>query len=158
MSGRYRKGVGAILFNAAGLILVGRRTDVPDAWQPPQGGLKKGEEPRAAVLRELAEEIGTANAAIVAEIPGWLCYDVPAELARRAWGDRYQGQRQRWFALRFAGSDAEIDVAAGAHPEFDAWRWVALAELPALAVWFKRPLYQRIVSEFSPLAQAARRP
>ncbi len=159
MKARYRKGVGAILFNAQGLVFVGRRTDVPGgAWQPPQGGLKKGEDAREAVLRELEEEAGTANAQIIAEIPGWLAYDVPEELARRAWGDKYRGQKQRWFALRFAGSDAEIDVGACAHPEFDAWRWVELASLPALAVPFKRALYERIASEFAHLAAAHHRP
>lgn len=152
---RYRKGVGAILFNRDGRVLVGRRADVPGgAWQPPQGGLKKGEDPAAAVLRELAEEIGTANATIIAVIPGWLAYDVPADLARRAWGGKYRGQKQRWFALRFAGSDSEIDVAAAPHPEFDAWRWVALAELPALAIPFKRPLCARVVAAFAGLAAA----
>lgn len=156
MSGRYRKGVGAIVFNAQGLVLVGRRTDVPGgAWQPPQGGLDKGEAPRAALLRELAEEIGTANAAIIAAIPGWLAYDVPADLARSAWGGKYVGQKQRWFALRFLGDDAEIDVGAAAHPEFDAWRWVELAALPALAVSFKQALYERIVAAFAHLAAAA---
>lgn len=154
---RYRKGVGAIVFNPHRLVLVGRRADVPGgAWQPPQGGLKKGEDPAAAVLRELAEEIGTAHATIIAEIPGWLAYDVPDDLARRAWGGKYRGQTQRWFALRFDGSDAEIDVGAGAHPEFDAWRWVELAALPMLAVPFKRALYERIVIAFAGLAAAPR--
>ena len=60
------------------------------------------EDPRAAVLRELAEEIGTGRAEIIGEHPDWLTYDLPPDL-RRAWrcGGRYRGQRQRWFALRF---------------------------------------------------------
>jgi putative (di)nucleoside polyphosphate hydrolase len=149
----YRKGVGALLFNAAGLVFVGRRVDYPDAWQPPQGGLKKGEDSAEAVLRELAEETGTDKAEILGVSADWLEYDVPPDLAAIAWQGRYRGQRQRWFALRFLGNDRDIDLAASDHPEFDAWRWERLEALPALAIWFKRALYQRLVAEFAEFAK-----
>jgi len=64
----YRPNVGAVLFNAAGLILIARRADMlnaegaPGGWQLPQGGVDAGEDLRVAVLRELEEEIGTAKA------------------------------------------------------------------------------------------------
>ena len=47
----------------------------------------------------------------------------------KVWGGRYRGQEQKWFAMRFTGGDADFDLATP-HPEFDAWRWVAPAELP----------------------------
>ncbi len=56
---RYRLGVGLMLVNADGLIFVGEREDTPGAWQMPQGGIDDGEDPRAAALPELAEDIGT---------------------------------------------------------------------------------------------------
>jgi putative (di)nucleoside polyphosphate hydrolase len=156
----YRDNVGAVLFNADGLVLVARRADVPQAegaaggWQLPQGGIDAGEDPRAAVLRELAEEIGTDKAAIIAEHPDWLIYDFPPDLAARGFriAQRYRGQRQRWFALRFTGLDSDIRLDADEHPEFDAWRWARLEELPALAVPFKRPIYTLLASAFAPLA------
>lgn len=150
----YRKGVGAVLFNAGGLIFVGRRIDTPgDAWQLPQGGVADGEKPARAVLRELREEIGTDKAEILAKSSAWLRYDLPADLVGRVWRGRYRGQRQRWFALRFTGSDADIDIAASRHAEFDAWRWVAFTDLPALAVPFKRTLYTRLLDEFGHFAR-----
>ncbi len=149
----YRRGVGAVLFNDEGLVFVARRIDTPgDAWQLPQGGIDTDEKPRKAILRELAEEIGTADADILAKTP-WLSYDLPQDLVPLVWGGRYRGQRQRWFALGFRGRDADIRLDATSHPEFDAWRWAPLASLPPLAVPFKRPLYAALVAEFAPIAE-----
>ncbi len=150
----YRKGVGAVLFNADGLVFVARRIDtVTDAWQLPQGGVKSGERRRAAVLRELAEEIGTDKVDIIARSSRKLRYDLPKDLAEKVWEGRYRGQKQRWFALRFTGIDSDIDVAASDHPEFDSWRWVRLDDIPAFAIWFKRAIYREIVAEFDHLSR-----
>ena len=146
----YRPGVGVLLVNCDGNVFVGRRRDMPAglaAWQMPQGGIDRGETPRAAALRELKEEIGTDRAEIVAETAGWLHYDLPPELVPGSWGGRYRGQRQKWFAMRFTGEDADIDPAATEHPEFDAWEWVAAARLPELIVPFKRRLYEAVLVE-----------
>ncbi len=151
----YRDNVGAVLFNAAGQVLVARRADMPRAeagagsWQLPQGGMDPGEDPTVAVFREMEEEIGTRNAALLAEHPAWLHYDLPAHLIGKALGGRFRGQRQKWFALRFLGTDAEIRLDLDPHPEFDAWRWAALAELPALAVPFKRDIYATLARDFA---------
>ncbi len=151
----YRDNVGAVLFNADGLVLVARRADLPNAegaaggWQLPQGGMDAGEDPAVAIFRELAEEIGTDQAEILAEHPRWLHYDLPVELWGKALGGKYRGQRQKWFALRFLGSDADIRLDLDPHPEFDAWRWARLAELPGLAVAFKREIYEELAREFA---------
>ena len=110
-----------------------------------------------ARLRELEEEIGTANAEIVAEAAGWLAYDLPPELAARIWGGRFRGQAQKWYAARFLGRDAEIDLGRHAHPEFSAWRWSPIDALPALIIGFKRPLYTRLVAELGPKVKEATR-
>ena len=148
----YRKGVGVVLFNVEGLVFVGRRIDTQDAWQLPQGGVDEGEKPSHAVLREMLEEIGTDKAEILAKSKRKYAYDLPEHLIGKVWGGKYRGQKQRWFALRFMGTDADIDLAAHGHPEFDAWRWVPIATLPSLAVPFKRDLYAALVVEFSALA------
>lgn len=150
----YRLNVGAVLFGADGRVLVARRAGLADAaWQLPQGGIDAGEDPRAAIFRELEEEIGTADAAILAEHPNWLQYDLPPELIGKAFHGRYRGQRQKWFALRFLGADAQIRLDAHTDPEFDAWKWVELAELPRLAVAFKRPIYEKLTRDFAPYAR-----
>lgn len=154
----YRPNVGAALFNTAGLVFVARRADLPNAdgaaggWQLPQGGIDADEDPAAAVLRELEEEIGTAKATVLGEHDEWLTYDLPPDLVGRALGGRYRGQRQRWFALRFTGQDADIRLDLDPHPEFDAWRWAPLAELPSLAVPFKRPIYDVLARSFARFA------
>jgi putative (di)nucleoside polyphosphate hydrolase len=158
----YRPNVGAVLFNRDGLVFVARRADMPNAegpaggWQLPQGGIDEGEDPRTAVLRELEEEIGTRNADVIGEHGDWLTYELPPNLLGIAWRGKFRGQRQRWFALRFRGADSEIRLDLDPHPEFDAWRWAPLAELPALAVSFKRPIYEVLVRSFAGYASPAR--
>jgi putative (di)nucleoside polyphosphate hydrolase len=147
----YRPGVGIMLLDAERRVFVGRRVDMAgENWQMPQGGIDRGESPLEAALRELKEEIGTDQAEFLAESAGWLRYEVPHGVARRLWQGRYRGQMQKWFAMRFTGTDGDIDVAT-AHPEFNAWRWVAAADLPALIVPFKRRLYHDILAEFGKL-------
>jgi len=150
----YRPNVGAALFNPAGQVFVARRAGFSSAggWQLPQGGIDDGENPAVAVLRELAEEIGTDRAEIIGEHPEWLSYDLPEALLGVALGGRWRGQKQRWFALRFLGDDTDIRLDADPHPEFDAWRWAELAELPALAVEFKQPIYRIIAASFARFA------
>jgi len=72
---------------------------------------------------------------------------VPEELARKAWARRWKGQRQKWFVMLFKGTDSDIDLERS-HAEFNAWRWVSVKELAALAVFFKRQLYLDVIGEF----------
>ena len=151
----YRQGVGVMLLNRQAEVLVGKRIDMPsDAWQMPQGGIDGNETPEAAAWREMHEEIGTDKAALLAESRDWYFYDLPPDLADQIWRGRFRGQRQKWFAFRFLGQDADIDITTH-RPEFSAWKWAPMAELPSLIVPFKRRLYAELVSEFRHLAEAA---
>lgn len=152
---RYRANVGLALFSAAGNVFVGRRINGRGAfqWQLPQGGVDDGETTSEAALREMDEEIGVASKMVdvLEETENWLYYDFPPELLRRM-GGPYLGQRQKWFALRFKGSDS--DVRLDKHkPEFDAWRWAPLSEIPSLIVPFKRPVYAEVASRFAKWAE-----
>jgi 8-oxo-dGTP pyrophosphatase MutT (NUDIX family) len=152
---KYRLGVGIMLINARSEIFIARRNDVPgNAWQMPQGGIDRGESPKQAAYRELKEEIGTDNAEVVAESTHWLYYDLPDDVARKVWGGRWKGQRQKWFVMRFKGDDTEINLATS-HPEFDAWRWAAIDEVEALAVSFKRKLYVSLLTSLRGFFAAA---
>ncbi len=148
----YRLGVGAVLLNAEGQVFVAQRIDTPGAWQLPQGGIDKDEDPDIAVMRELEEEIGTSNADVIARTEDWLAYDLPKDVRKKVWKGRYRGQKQMWYAMRFKGHDSEIDLEAHKHPEFSEWRWTDMKELPELIVPFKRDLYQDIVDAFIHLA------
>ena len=137
-----------MLLNRTGRVFVAQRIDTPGAaWQMPQGGIDKGESPRDAALRELTEETGTDKARVLAESRDWIRYDLPRELVPRVWKGRYRGQEQKWYAMLFEGRDADIDIATE-DPEFSAWRWAELEDLPGMIVAFKRPLYQAVVAEF----------
>ncbi len=154
----YRPNVGAALFARDGRVLVARRADrrgAGEIWQMPQGGIDEGEAPAGAVLRELAEEIGTADATIVGEHPDWLSYDLPPHLLGTALRGRFRGQRQRWFALRFGGTDDDIRLDGHAEIEFDDWRWVPLADLLTLPIGFKAPIYRILQESFARFATVA---
>lgn len=150
----YRACVGVVLLNADNRVWVGQR--IPKdwdkhsefLWQMPQGGIDDGEDPKKAAMRELYEETGVKNTDLVAEIPGWLSYDLPDEILGKALKGKYRGQKQKWFALRFTGDETEINLSPPDHPaEFQQWRWAEIRELPGLIISFKRPVYEQLVLE-----------
>jgi len=156
----YRPCVGVTLFNRHGRVFIGRRIDGPEhvdlehAWQMPQGGIDAKEDPWPAALRELREETNVRSVERLGEIAEWLRYDIPRDLVGQAWKGKYRGQTQKWFAMRFTGTDSEIDVddPAGHEAEFADWRWERLDKIPRLIVPFKRAVYERVVAEFAKFA------
>lgn len=156
----YRPCVGVMLLNPQGLVFVGRRSERKGAsegqgrwWQMPQGGIDEGEAASEAARRELWEETGVRDAALVGQTDDWLLYDLPPDLVGVAWKGRYRGQKQMWFAARFEGDESEIDLKPRPDhkAEFDSWRWVPMDELPSLVVPFKRQVYTAVVAAFAPL-------
>lgn len=148
----YRRSVGIALFNRHGGIWVGRRRDLTEpAWQLPQGAIDPDESPVEAAYRELHEELGLADAELLAEHDDWLRYDLPEELLGRTWGGTWRGQEQRWIAMRYLGEDADIQIET-AHPEFSDWYWADLEDVPALAASFKRHVYEEIATRFARFA------
>jgi len=147
----YRRGVGVMLINADKHVWVGARIDnTDDAWQMPQGGIDKGEDPWATALRELEEETGIKPHLVerLADCPERLRYDLPEELRGKLWGGKWIGQDQDWYLCRFVGRDSDIDIATD-DPEFREWRWVEAAHLPDLIVPFKRNLYRQLIAHFA---------
>ncbi len=148
----YRHGVGIVLFNSDGHVLIAERLDNPGGWQMPQGGIDAGEAPETAVFREMEEEIGTRNAKIIGMMQEWISYDFPPALKKKLWKGQYIGQRQKWIALRFLGKDNEINMNTHSEPEFSRWKWVPLRDLMQYVVPFKREVYERVIREFSKYA------
>jgi len=146
----YRPCVGVMLVNADGKVFVGQRIDsTADAWQMPQGGIDKGEDPRDAAFRELWEETGvTADlVSVEADTDGWVTYDLPEDLVGKLWKGRYRGQKQKWFLMRFLGSDDQVDITLEP-AEFSEWKWQAPDRLVAEIVPFKRDVYRSVLDAF----------
>ncbi|QUD86818.1 RNA pyrophosphohydrolase [Phenylobacterium montanum] len=148
---QYRPNVGVVLFHRDGRVWYGRRHGVPgiDNWQFPQGGVDAGEDLEAAARRELMEETGVRSAEVIARTPDWIPYDFPPSMVGSKIAKGWKGQKQVWFAMRFLGEEAEIDLEGHHEVEFDAWRWGALAEAPGLIVPFKRAAYEQVVAAFA---------
>ena len=149
----YRPNVGLAIFSKKGHVLLGRRAGVRKdenryAWQMPQGGIDRGETPGEAAIRELHEETGllSKHVELLEEIEPWLFYDFPPELKAKLSGPFY-GQRQKWFAFRFKGRDADVRLDAHS-PEFSDWRWAALESAPGLVIPFKRATYEEVARRF----------
>ena len=134
-------------------VLVLRRSSgrSPGSWETVHGKIEPGESPPVAARRELREETNIRSVRRLGTIRSWLTYDIPPVIAGQAWKGKYRGQKQKWFALLFTGEDSEINIHSpdGHKPEFIAWKWEPMKNLPDLVVPFKRDIYVRVVKEFS---------
>ena len=146
-----RLGVGIVLLNNKNQILVGKRIDNPkDSWQMPQGGVNKNEDFLIAAKRELEEETGVKTIKLIKELDEWLVYDLPANLLGKIWKGKYRGQRQKWFIMKFAGKNNEINVNTK-NPEFSDWKWINIKDLTKVAVTFKINVYKKIKEKLNSL-------
>ena len=146
-----RIGVGAIVINKDSKIFVGKRKDfsINNKWQMPQGGVNEGENLVVALKRELEEETSIKSIKILKEIDEWTEYELPNYLLGKIWKGKYRGQKQKWFILKFTGTDDEINLKTS-HPEFIEWKWVSPDTLPNIIVDFKKNLYKKLLLKIQP--------
>jgi len=140
-SSNFRAGAVAVVSNSHGQVLAFERSDVPGAWQLPQGGIDVGESSYDAAWRELGEEsgLGPDDVEMIGEHPTWMAYEFPDHV--RAEGKRL-GQVQRWYFFR-ALSDDVIPSPDGV--EFVAWRWVEREWLVEHVVGFRSDVYRTVL-------------
>ena len=152
----YRPNVGIILCNAKKQVLWARRIG-QNAWQFPQGGIKRDETPEEALYRELWEEVGLVpeKVELLATTQDWLRYRLPKGLIRSDEKPLCVGQKQVWFLLRLAGDEDDVRLDRGDKPEFDGWRWVDYWYPLKEVVAFKREVYLQALNEFAPVLGCA---
>lgn len=143
----WRINVAAIIVDADGCILLGQKNDESRYLHFPQGGVKSGETPRQAILREIREEVGLPEGICipVAEYPG-LRYTYRKKNKK---SKRWAGQQQTYFLLRIDGKRPEINCSNSA--EFSSAHWIPLKKLsPESFVPFKREAVARALRHFFP--------
>ncbi|NOX27372.1 MAG: RNA pyrophosphohydrolase [Gammaproteobacteria bacterium] len=147
----FRYNVGIILANDKGKLFWGRRIG-QDAWQFPQGGMRRDETHEQAMYRELEEEIGLQpeHVEVLGVTKDWLRYRLPQRLIRHDSKPTCVGQRQIWYLLRLVGSENDLRLDFSEKPEFDGWRWVQYWYPVTRVVPFKRKVYKKALSLLKP--------
>jgi len=146
----FRPNVGIVLLNSRNQVFWGKRLRT-HSWQFPQGGIKYGESPEQAMLRELHEEVGLhpEHVQIIGRTRDWLRYEVPDHYIRREARGHYRGQKQIWYLLKLVGRDSDMNLRATDHPEFDAWRWNDYWVPLEVVIEFKRGVYEMALTELA---------
>lgn len=148
MEKNYRPNVAAVIVSSnypeKCEIFIAQRSDIPGAWQFPQGGVDDNEKPRDALFRELKEEIGTSEVDVIAEYPGWISYDFPETVAKKMYP--FDGQKQKYFFVRLKkGAKIKLDTKT---PEFVEYKFVSVGDLMEEVSHFKRPIYKKVINYF----------
>jgi ADP-ribose pyrophosphatase YjhB (NUDIX family) len=108
---RVSLGTCAVIFDAAGRLLVVRHSYRRQPWGLPGGFVRRGEQPAAALERELQEELG-----------------VEVTVSRLLFTEKDELDRHLtvYYQARVLGAVCPNDA------ELDGYRYVSLRELPAL--------------------------
>ena len=147
-SNGFRPNVGIILCNGDGKLFWAKRIG-QDAWQFPQGGIKRTETPEQALFRELNEEVGLGrdDVEILHETSDWLRYRLPQNFIRQHSGRVCIGQKQKWFLLALQSDDNSVHLNRTCEPEFDDWCWVNYWHPVNQVINFKRDVYRKALTE-----------
>ena len=147
----FRANVGIILTNDQGQVFWARRIGM-DAWQFPQGGIKKNESPKMAMYRELKEEIGLEpeHVELINSTDDWLRYRLPKRYIRQNRGPLCIGQKQIWYLLKLTADETYLDLSYTSEPEFDSWKWVDFWRPVEEVISFKRQVYQQALKQLQP--------
>ena len=139
---KYRQGVGAIVINSEGKILICQRRDEQNHWQFPQGGIDEGEQPIQTLMRELTEEIGTDKILPLLSLP---------YKTRYIWNQKerenrkYDGQEHTWYLVKFLGDDTDLKSTK----EFTDFRWINFDKILNETDEIRHQTYKKLIDMLS---------
>lgn len=147
---RYRSNVAALMIDANGNLLICERSNLPGAWQFPQGGVDPGEQIEQALYREIREEIGLSKEhyEILRRKDGYR-YLYPEDVrSKKIQKHGNHGQEQTYFLCKLRPNAPDIDVNQSPR-EFRSYRWIQPNEfdldwLPP----FKHEVYRAVMKDF----------
>jgi len=144
----YRKVAAALIVNKDKKILMCEHAWIDNAWQLPKGGIKEGETPEEALLRELKEELGTGKFILLKKSKKTVKYQLPYYLVKKY---SIKGQEQQFFLVYFYGDDSEFkfnNYGKDYKPEFKNYQWVDYEEPPLRVIYFMKYSYIKALDEF----------
>jgi putative (di)nucleoside polyphosphate hydrolase len=145
----FRAGVGTVIYNAQGKILVFSRSNRLDIWQMQQGGMDAGESFTETLWRELEEETGLTqeDIATFSKYPTWLYYEYPEHIKSGLKDQNTLGQIHQWFFLKLK-PDTIVNLDKAVDKEFADYMWSEFSELIAANDKLKLAVYKELQNYF----------
>lgn len=148
MSTRYfRAGVGTVIYNDVGEIVIFKRAQHPiGVWELQQGGIDLGELPEETLWRELQEEVGIKKIDVetVNSMPGWTLYE------RAGPEDRVSvtlGQAHTWFFLKLKQAST-INLSTSLEEAASEFKWTTFEHLIETGAPHKKQVYGQLKNYF----------
>lgn len=145
----YRPNIAAIIRRPDRTIFLGERSDVPECWQFPQGGVKNSETAEEALEREILEETSLRPQQYhVVEKRGPYRYLFGNGRTKEG----FYGQEQTYFLVDLIGENTFTQLAIDGR-EFRDGRWIHPGEFQLNWVpEFKRSVYRQVFQDFFGIA------
>ncbi len=134
----YRKNVAGFIINHHKQIFLAKQTKTEE-WKLPQGGAKSSRtdaEYTEAILREMKDELGTDRFEVIKMIKNCNKYKWPSHI-RVLNKDKFVGQKQTLFLLKFNGQDTDIKLDQHEHT---GWQWVNKNKIMEIAAPVRRSI------------------
>lgn len=139
-----RKCVVSVIRNSDGAFLAGKRTDHPDVWQFPQGGINADETILEGAYREVMEEVAIASEhlRLVKQAEKTSKYLFPADM-KGPKAAKYAGQELYWVLFEYVPKTGfTIDLAKSVDKEFSEVKWKSVEAILEKVTEWKQQAYR----------------